>query len=190
MSSKLPMCLYLKLLRTVSCRQKILGVLAISSRVKLCVQSSRSVVSNSLWPREPQHTRPPCPSPTPRVHPNPCPSSQWCHPTISSSVVPFSSCPQSFPASGSFPMSQPYVYFLKIYFKIFIYLFLNISLFIWLHQVTPEHIGSVVVALRFSCPATWGILVPGPGIKPTSPALQVEFLTTWPPGKSLCILLI
>ena len=70
------------------------------------VQFSRSVVSDSLRPHEPQHTRPPCPSPTPRVHPNPCPSSRWCHPTISSSVVPFSSCPQSFPASGSFPMSQ------------------------------------------------------------------------------------
>ena len=53
-----------------------------------------------------QHARPPCPSPTPGVHPNPCPSSQWCHPAISSSIVPFSSCPQSFPASGSFPMSQ------------------------------------------------------------------------------------
>ena len=67
---------------------------------------SRSVVSDSLRPREPQHTRPPCPSPTPEVHPNPCPSSRWCHPTISSSVVPFSSCPQSFPASEFFPMSQ------------------------------------------------------------------------------------
>ena len=63
-------------------------------------------MSSSLWPCEPQHARPPCPSPTPRVHPNPCPLSRWCHPTISSSVVPFSSCPQSFPASGSFPMSQ------------------------------------------------------------------------------------
>ena len=70
------------------------------------VQFSSSIVSNSLWPHEPQHTRPPCPSPTPRVYPNPCPFSQWCHPTISSSVVPFSSCPQSFPASGSFHMSQ------------------------------------------------------------------------------------
>ena len=63
-------------------------------------------MSNSLPPHEPQHARPPCPSPTPRVHPNPCPSSWWCHPTISSSVIPFSSCPQSFPASGSFQMSQ------------------------------------------------------------------------------------
>ena len=70
------------------------------------VQFSPSVVSDSLWPHEPHHARPPCPSPTPRVHPNPCPLSQWCHPIISSSVVPFSSCPQSFPASGSFQMSQ------------------------------------------------------------------------------------
>ena len=70
------------------------------------VQFSCSVVSDSLWPHESQHTRPPCPSPTPGVHPNPCPLSRWCHPTISSSVVPFSSCPQSFPASGSFQMSQ------------------------------------------------------------------------------------
>ena len=61
---------------------------------------------NSFWPREPQHARPPCPSPTPRVNPNPCPSNWWCHPTISSSVVPFSCSPQSFPASGSFPVSQ------------------------------------------------------------------------------------
>ena len=69
-------------------------------------QISHSVLSNSLRPHESQHARPPCPSPTPGVHPNPCPSSQWCHPTISSSVVPSSSCPQSFPASGSFIMSQ------------------------------------------------------------------------------------
>ena len=70
------------------------------------VQSSHSGVSNSLWPHESQHARPPCPSPTPRVHSNSCPSSWWCHPAIFSSVVPFSSCLQSFPASGSFPMSQ------------------------------------------------------------------------------------
>ena len=63
-------------------------------------------MSDSLWPHEPQHARPPWPSPTPRVPPNPCPSSQWCHPAISSSVIPFYSCPQSFPALGSFPMSQ------------------------------------------------------------------------------------
>ena len=63
-------------------------------------QISRSVMSNSLRPHELQHTRPPCPSPTPRVHPDSHPLSQWCHPAISSSVVPFSSCPQSLPASG------------------------------------------------------------------------------------------
>ena len=67
-------------------------------------QFSRSVVSDSLRPHESQHARPPCPSPTPRVYPNSCPSSRWCHPAISSSVVPFSSCPQSLPASGSFPI--------------------------------------------------------------------------------------
>ena len=69
-------------------------------------QMSHSVVSDSLRPHEPQHARPPCPSPTARVHPDSCPSSQWCHPAISSSIVPFSSCPQSLPESESFPMSQ------------------------------------------------------------------------------------
>ena len=63
-------------------------------------------MSNSLRPHESQHARPPCPSPTPGVHPDSCPSSQWCHPAISSSVIPFSSCPQSLPASESLPMSQ------------------------------------------------------------------------------------
>ena len=70
------------------------------------VQFSRSVVSDSLRPHESQHTRPPCPSLTPRVHSNSRPSSLWCHPAITSSVVPFSSCPQSLPASESFPMSR------------------------------------------------------------------------------------
>ena len=70
------------------------------------VQFSCSVMSDSLRPHEPQHARPPCPSPTPGFYSNPCPLSQWHHPTISSSVIPFSSCLQSFPASGSFPMSQ------------------------------------------------------------------------------------
>ena len=77
------------------------------------VQFSRSVVSDSLWPHGPQHARPPCPSPTPRVHSHPCPLSWWCHPTISSSVVPFSSCPQSFPASGSFQTSVLLIRWLK-----------------------------------------------------------------------------
>ena len=70
------------------------------------VHFSRSVMSDSLRLHEPQHTRPLCPSPTPRVHPNSCPLSCWCHLTIFSSVVPFSSCPQSFTVSGSFQMSQ------------------------------------------------------------------------------------
>ena len=70
------------------------------------VQFSHSFVSDSLRPHEPQHTRPPCLSPIPGVHPNPCPLSQWCHQAISSSVVPFSSCLWSFPASGSLQMSQ------------------------------------------------------------------------------------
>ena len=70
------------------------------------VQFSHSVVSNSLQLHESQHARPPCPSPTARVYLNPCPLNRWCHPTISSSVIPFSSCPQSFPASAYFPMSQ------------------------------------------------------------------------------------
>ena len=77
------------------------GLLAFSS-----VQFSHSVVSNSLRPHESQHARPPCPSPTPRVHSDSHPSSQWWHPAISSSVVPFSSCPQSLPASEPFPISQ------------------------------------------------------------------------------------
>ena len=77
------------------------------SIIQFCsVQLSRSVVSDSLRPHESKHSRPPCLSQTPGVYSDPCPSSQWCHPAISSSVVPFSSCPQSLPASGSFPLSQ------------------------------------------------------------------------------------
>ena len=77
-----------------------------SSLHKSVNQFSRSVMSDSLWPHEPQHARPPCPSPTLGVCPNSCASNQWCQPAISSSVIPFSSCPQSLPASGSFQMSQ------------------------------------------------------------------------------------
>ena len=90
--------------RDTSARTKMTiypSMLGISS-----AQFSCSVVSDSLRPHELQHTRPPCPSPTPRVHSDSHPSSRWCHPAISSSVVPFSSCPQSLPASGSFQMSQ------------------------------------------------------------------------------------
>ena len=78
-----------------------------SRHVHMCsVQFSRSVMSNSLRPYEPHHARPPCPWPTPRVHPNTCASRRWCHPTISPSISPFSSCPQHLPASGSFQISQ------------------------------------------------------------------------------------
>ena len=85
------------------CSGHIAALLVLSG---LIFQFGHSVVSDSLWPHELQHARPPCASPTPRVHPNPCPLSRWCYPTISSSVDPFSSCPQSFPVSGSFQMSQ------------------------------------------------------------------------------------
>ena len=74
--------------------------------VTVSAQFSHWVLSDSLRSHESQHARPPCPSPTSGVHPNPCPSSWWCHPAISSSVVPFSSCPQSLPESESFPTSQ------------------------------------------------------------------------------------
>ena len=86
---------------------KYLFFLKYSWFIVLCsVQFSHSVVSDSLWPHELQHDRLSCPSPSPGVHPNSCPLSRWCHPTILSSVIPFSSCLQSFPASGSFQMSQ------------------------------------------------------------------------------------
>ena len=81
----------------------------VSSFFSSSVQFSHSVVSDSLWPHELQHARPPCPSPTPRAYPNSCSLSQWCHPTILSSVVPFSSCLQSFPTSGSFQLSQLFI---------------------------------------------------------------------------------
>ena len=78
----------------------------VPNRVSSVQFSSVAQLCLTLRSHEPQHARPPCPSPTPGVHPNPCPSSWWCHPAISSSVIPFSSCPQSFSASGSFQMSQ------------------------------------------------------------------------------------
>ena len=84
----------------------ILRFFSLNKIMNYSVQFSRLVVSDSLWAHELQHARPPCPSPTPGVHSNSCPSSWWCHPAISSSVVPVSSCPQTLPASESFPMSQ------------------------------------------------------------------------------------
>ena len=101
------------LLNTIKLFRKIFE-LNILGGVNLCVpdicatsvQFSRSVMCDTLRPHEPQHAGPLYPSPTPGVHPNPCPLSQWCHPAISSSVIPFSSCLQSFPASGSFLMNR------------------------------------------------------------------------------------
>ena len=83
-----------------------LGLAVVGRALLSSVQFSRSIMADSLHPCDLQHARIPYPSPTPGVHPNPCPLSRWCHPTISSSVIPFSSCPQSFPISGSFQMSQ------------------------------------------------------------------------------------
>ena len=95
------------LAESLCCSPKTITTLLIGYSVQFSsVQFSRSVVSDSLRPHESQHARPPCPAPTPRVYSNTSPSSRWCHPAISSSVVLFSSCPQSLPASGSFPMSQ------------------------------------------------------------------------------------
>ena len=93
-------------LSMVFSRQEYWSGLPFPSPEAHSVQFSHSVVSDSLQSHELQHSRPPCPSPTPGVHSNSCPSSWWCYPAISSSVIPFSSCPQSFPTSGSFQMSQ------------------------------------------------------------------------------------
>ena len=90
---------------SLGCTPETFIILLISYQFN-SVQFSCTVVSDSLWPHELQHAKPPCLSPTPRAHPNTCPLSWWCHPAISSSVIPFSSCPQFFPASESFPMSQ------------------------------------------------------------------------------------
>ena len=147
---------------------------------KLSVQFSRSVTSDSLWPHGLQNARLPCPSPTPRAFSNSCPSSRWCHPTISSSVVPFSSCLQSFPASGSFPVSQ---FFASggqsvgvsasgsvLYVFMFPYFDCTGS-FCWVHGLScPE-----------SCGTDW--LVSWSGIELGSPALEGRFLTTGLPGK-------
>ena len=136
-------------------------LLEIYKQIKKFSQFSRSVVSDSLWPHEPQHTRPPCPSPTPGVHPNSCASSRWCHPAISSSVVPFSSCLQSFPASGSFPMSQ---------------------LFAWGCQSTGVSASATVLPMNtqdwspLGC--TGWISVQSKGLKEPSPAPQFKSINS------------
>ena len=116
------------------------------------VQFSHSVVSNSLQPHESQHARPPCPIPTPGVYSSPCPSSRWCHPTISSSVIPFSSCPQSLPTSGSFPMSQLLAWGGQMYISLitwpynFHYRFQMLTI---LHNILEEHGTSMLEFLTF-----------------------------------------
>ena len=96
---------------SIRVKEKYRSYIALCCQVSFSsVQFSRSVVYDSLRPRESQHARPPCSSPTPRVHSNSRPSSQWCHPAISASVLPFSSCPQSLPAPESYPMSQFFVW--------------------------------------------------------------------------------
>ena len=100
-------CLNSKITVDGDCIQEIKGLLLFGRKAMTnLIQFSCSVVFNSLWPHGMQHSWLPCPSPTPGAYSNSCPSNRWCHPTISSSVIPFSSCLQSFPASGSFPMSQ------------------------------------------------------------------------------------
>ena len=94
---------------TISLQLEVYTLFIVSRNRKHLVQLSRSVVSDSLWPHGLQHTRPPCPSPTPGACSNSCPSSRWCHPTTSSFVVPFSSHLQSYPASGSFQMRQFFI---------------------------------------------------------------------------------
>ena len=106
MSSNLHNHYQLTVIQTHVSRQNMQPTRWHGNTQKLLLQFSHSVVSNTLWPHEPEHTRPLCASPIPGVYPNSCPLSRWCHPTISSSVVPFSACPQSLSASESFPMSQ------------------------------------------------------------------------------------
>ena len=96
----------MEIVKTVTARHIIVNCRRPKTKRRSSVHFRCPVMSYSLRPHEPQHARPPCPSPTPGVYSNSCPLSQWCHPTISSFVVPFSSRLQSFPASGSFPVSQ------------------------------------------------------------------------------------
>ena len=99
-----------KITNPTFCLHFCLGGKNVWKTIQLVQFNSVAQSCPTLRPHESQHARAPCPSPTPGVYPNSCPSSRWCHPAISSSVVPFSSCPQSLPASGSFPMSQPFAW--------------------------------------------------------------------------------
>ena len=162
------------------------------------VQFSRSVVSNSLRPHESQHARPPCPSQTPGVYSNSCPSSRWCHPAISSSVVPFSSCPQSLPGSGSFPISQLFKWggqsigvsasasvppmntqdlspwgwtgWISLLSKGLSRVFSN---------TTVPKASIFRHSAFFTVQLCWGILIPWPGIEPVSPAVEAWSHNHW-----------
>ena len=105
-------------------------------------------MSDSLQPHELQHTRPPCPSPTPRVYPNSCPLSWWCHSAISSSVVPFSSCPQSLPASGSFPMRQLLTWGGQSIGVSGSFIFLMSIFFMFSFSISPSNEYSELISLR------------------------------------------
>ena len=161
-------------------------------------------MSDSLWPHESQHARPPCPSPTPGVHPNSCPLSWWCHPVISSSVIPFSSCPQSLPASGSFPMSRFFTIRWPKYWSFSFsispsseYSGLTSFRIDWLDLAVPwTVICQVPLSIGFSRQEYWSGLPlpspgepPNPGIEPRSPILQADALPTElcgkPPGRGL-----
>ena len=135
------------------------------------VQFSRSVVSNSLRPHELQHARPPCPSPTPRVHPNPCPSSPWYHPTTSSSVVPFSSCPQSFPASGSYLINSFLTDIKQLAKTSGVEVGWGVALSVPLLMSMSEDFSVpfyTLIKLCYTKALEWSRLVPGPQVKPSS----------------------
>ena len=152
------------------------------------VQFSCSVVSDSLWPHESQHARPPCLSLSPRVHSNSRPSSRWCHPAISSSVVPFYSCPQSLPASESFPMSQLFAWGGQSTRVSALASFLpkntldrdktKYLVASGLNCVTQDLLlrctGSVVAVSGLNCYVACEILVPQPGLNPHTLHCKVD----------------
>ena len=148
-------------------------------------------MSDSLRPHELQHARPPCPSPTPGVHSNSCPSSRWCHPAISSSVIPFCSCPQSLPASESFPVSQLFTWGDQSIGVSALASVLPVNT----QDCSPLEIPWTVarqtpLSMGFPRQEHWSGLpfpspedLPNPGIEPTTPVLAGRSFITVPPGK-------